>query len=1310
LSGVGPHYITFCKPGNNSNEYTISAVPNVIASNDITLNNGCSGLIGVTGMQESTVTWSSIYPGPTGAYNSYLSCTAGCDTVTVTASAGAPPYVDYSVCGITIDGCSNVPYCDTVRVYFNPTLVTTIVPVNPVLCYGNPGLTITSNTTGGSPPYTYLWSTGATTQSIFVGPGTYTVTVHDTSNCPPATATVTVTTYTAAITANAGTNQMVCASNPSVTLSGSVTGVTTGVWSGGTGTFSPSNTSLNATYTPSATDIANGSVTLVLTTTNNGPCPPGTDSMTITINTFNATIDPVFSNVTCNSFNDGWASVNLAGGSPPFTFSWSTNPIQTTQTAINLGPGTYTCTITDANGCSATVSVTITQPPAITAVPSQVNVTCNGSCNGTATVVASGGSGNYTYLWSPTGQTTATATGLCAASYTCVISSPSGCNLAQTFTITQPPPITATQSQVNVTCNGSCNGSATVVPSGGTGNYTYLWSPTGQTTATATGLCATSYTCTISSPSGCTITQTFTITQPPTITATQSQVNVTCNGSCNGSATVVPSGGTGNYTYLWSPTGQTTATATGLCATSYTCTISSPVGCTTTQTFAITQPPAITATQSQVNVTCNANCNGSATVVPSGGTGIYSYLWSPTGQTAATATGLCAGSYTCAISSPVGCTTTQTFTITEPSPLILNTGGFPASCFGACDGQAVVLPSGGNGNYTFLWQPGNISSAAATNLCQGIYSVTVTDQYGCTATDTAHVGQPSQISIVTSSSPSYCNHASGSATATASGGIGGYTYLWQPTNQTTNPAVNLLPGSYSVTVTDINGCHNTASVNVSNTPGETGLITNVTPPLCTNSCNGSTTVSVSGGFPSYQYSWSTSPVQTGATATNLCAGTYSVIISDAQSCIDTVTVQIIAPPQLTLTPGTGTTICIGQTVTLTATSSGGTPSYSYTWSPSGPTVSPTNNTTYSVYVTDANGCQTAPQPITVQVHPPLSVTLTGNQLACMNVNSTLVASASGGNGGPYTYTWQPGNYTGGSNYIIHPSSTTTYTVSVTDNCTSPVATATFTVTVPPLPVVSFTIDDTSGCGHVCSNFINTTPNTQSTFWTFSDGFTSTLPTVNHCFQPGAFAATLIVTDNNGCKDTLTLQNAVTVHNNPVASFTLGPQPTTILEPNICFTDNSTNDVVTWYWNFDDPNDQTTGTTQNVCHSYSDTGHYCASLIVTNQYGCWSTAMNCLIIQPYFSLYVPNAFTPNEDGLNDVFLPVGNDVDPDNYELTIYDRWGNLIFKTTTWGEGWNGVGKDGTKIAQIDAYVWKINLKDHAGQRHSLIGHVSLIK
>ncbi|MDQ3110971.1 MAG: gliding motility-associated C-terminal domain-containing protein [Bacteroidota bacterium] len=1006
LSGVGPHIITFCKPGNNSNEYIISAVPNVIMSNDITLNNGCSGDIGVTGMQESTVTWNSVYPAPAGAYNSYLSCTAGCDTVTVTAPAGAPPYVDYVVCGITIDGCSTTPYCDTVRVYFNASLAANITPVNPVICFGSPGVTLTANISGGTPPYSFLWSSGDTTQSMLAtAAGTYSVTIQDSSTCPPTSATINVTAFSNPITAYAGPDAMVCADSPSVALTGTVTGVTTGIWMGGSGTFSPSNTSLSTTYTPSSTEVTLGTVTLMLITTNTLTCPPDTDYVIITINSFTAEVDPAASNITCSGFTNGTATAGVTGGWPPFTYAWSTTPVQTTPTAINLAPGTYTCVVTDVHGCTGFGTVVITEPPA----------------------------------------------------------------------------------------------------------------------------------------------------------------------------------------------------------------------------------------------------------------------------------------------------------------MYLSTGGFAAACYGSCTGQTVVLPSGGSGSYTYLWQPGNITTAAATNLCVGMYTITVTDIYGCVLDDSALVTQPPQIVLNTSSSPSYCQLATGSAAVTASGGVGSFSYLWMPGGQTTSSISNVFPGIYTVTVTDANSCVETATLTIANTPGVTASVTNIVAPLCSNSCDGSITAVATGGIAPYQHSWNGGPQQTSSLAANLCAGSYTVIITDAASCQDTATMQIIAPPLLILTANPVNPLCIGQSAMLSASASGGVPSYSYVWSPSGPAVSPVVTTTYTVAVSDNNGCQAAPQMVTLVVNPPLSVSVSGNALVCLNNLSTLTANASGGNGGPYSYSWQPTGTTGNI-CTDHPLSNTIYTITVTDNCTLLAATATFSVTVPALPVASFTTDDTSGCGHVCVNFTNTTPGIQSALWSCSDGYSGNTLNAYHCFQPGVFDVTLMVTDTNGCVDTLVQPGTVTVHSNPVAAFALGPQPTTILEPNICFTDQSTQDVITWYWNFDDINDQATSTIQNPCHAYSDTGRYCASLIVTNQYGCWATASNCLFIEPYFTLYVPNAFTPNEDGLNDFFIPVGNDVDPDNYEMMIFDRWGNLIFESKTWGEGWNGTAKGGVKVAQIDTYVWKINLKDHAGQRHQLIGHVSIIK
>ena len=183
---------------------------------------------------------------------------------------------------------------------------------------------------------------------------------------------------------------------------------------------------------------------------------------------------------------------------------------------------------------------------------------CNGGSTGTASVSVSGGTPGYTYLWSPSGGTAATATGLAIGSYSCLITDAKGCILTKNFTLNQPATLTATTSQTNATC--TVPGQATVTASGGTAPYTYSWAPSGGNAATATGLVAGNYSCLITDANGCAITKNFTITGAITITATTSQVNILCNGGNTGSASVVPTGGIAPYTYTWSPSGGTAAT------------------------------------------------------------------------------------------------------------------------------------------------------------------------------------------------------------------------------------------------------------------------------------------------------------------------------------------------------------------------------------------------------------------------------------------------------------------------------------------------------------------------------------------------------------------------------------------------------------------------------------------------------------------------------------------------------------------------------------------------------------------------------
>ncbi|MBS1585370.1 MAG: SprB repeat-containing protein, partial [Bacteroidetes bacterium] len=306
-------------------------------------------------------------------------------------------------------------------------------------------------------------------------------------------------------------------------------------------------------------------------------------------------------------------------------------------------------------------------PISFIATPSHTDVNCNGGNDGTASVTPVNGTPPYSYLWLPGNQTTQSVSGLTAGSYTVRVVDATQDTVRDTIVIAEPPALAATTSQTNVNCNGGNDGTATVNVSGGSPGYTYSWTPTGGNNSTATNLPAGNYTCTITDAHNCTLQKTFTLTQAGAMTATTSQVNILCNGASTGSASVNVSGGTVPYSYAWTPTGGNNATANNLAAGSYTCTITDAHNCNLQKTFTLTAPTPITATTTQTNVSCNGAGDGTASVTASGGVAPYTYSWSPSGGTAASATGLAPATYTCTITDANNCTLQKTFTITQPA-------------------------------------------------------------------------------------------------------------------------------------------------------------------------------------------------------------------------------------------------------------------------------------------------------------------------------------------------------------------------------------------------------------------------------------------------------------------------------------------------------------------------------------------------------------------------------------------------------------------------------------------------------------------
>jgi hypothetical protein len=674
-------------------------------------------------------------------------------------------------------------------------------------------------------------------------------------------------------------------------------------------------------------------------------------------------------NILCHGGATGSATVNPTGGTPAYTYSWNTVPVQTTSTATNLIAGTYTCTITDANGCSFPAVITVNQPAIqLTVSVTPTNVNCNGANDGSATANASGGVGAYTYSWSSVpAQTTHTALGLVAGTYTVTLTDANGCTATAATTITQPTAITASTTTTNSAC-ASATGSATVTASGGTGALTYSWNSTpSQTTATATSLPAGLYQVTITDANGCTTTTAATVNNTNAPVVVINTTNASCNGGSDGSAASLVSGGTAPYTYSWHTVpAQTTATATGLAAGTYTVTVTDAGGCTGSASCTIGQPVAMSVTMTKTNVNCRGGATGTATVSVTGGTPGYTYSWnSAPSQTTATAVNLTAGSYSVTVTDAHGCVTTGSVTIIQPATALTATSvQTSTTCNGGNDGTATVNVVGGTAPYSYSWNTvPSQTTATAGSLTAGTYTVTVTDNNGCSIIHSSTITQPPAITATTSTTASACAASTGSATVTASGGTGTLTYSWNTTpSQTTTTASNIAAGIYQVTVTDGNGCTQVVSANVGNVNAP--VITSTTTAVsCNGGSNGSATSTVTGGTAPYTYSWNTVPAQTTANASGLTAGSYTLTVTDAVGCISYLAVTITQPAALTATStGVNPTCTACTDGSVTATPTGGTGPYTYSWStvPSQSTATATALVagTYTCTITDAHGCTT----------------------------------------------------------------------------------------------------------------------------------------------------------------------------------------------------------------------------------------------------------------------------------------------------------------------------------------------------------------
>lgn len=785
-------------------------------------------------------------------------------------------------------------------------------------------------------------------------------------------------------------------------------------------------------------------------------------------------------------------------------------------------------------------------------------------------------------------------------------------------------------------------------------------------------------------------------------------------GASNGSAVAFPQGGTAPYTYNWS-SGGTNQTVNGLAAGQYNVTVTDANSCSSVNTVTIgagSAPGNINL--NSTDVACFGANSGSITANVNGGQQPYTYNWS-NGTSSATINNLTAGNYWVEITTAGGCVNTDTIAINQPNtPITAITSQTNVTCFGNTNGDASVIASGGTQPYNYSWNTTPTqNNAMATNLGSGNYTVTISDNNGCTTTQDVNITSPAPLSINFQSQQnvSCFGGNDGALAVNVAGGAAPYNLNWNNNTYLNTPIINnLSAGIYLLTVTDNNGCMASTQFNITEPNELSANIVSATNISCNGLSDGSIQASIIGGNQPYNYQWN-STTSTQPNISGISAGFYSLLVTDNNGCTDIVDINITEPtPVITAALGNDT-ICPNSPTSISAIGSGGSGNYTYQWSNSATgnnqIVTPNITTTYTVYATDANGCVGTSDNVTLFVNDINNVILTTvpDTTICSGEAYFISASITGGIGN-YTYVWNNGLGNGQGPFLINPTSNTNYTVTLTDECGN-TKNKSINIGVNPLPVVNLSSQNETACKAVILQLANNDVNQNGStyFWDFGDNTTSTAQNPDKEYsQTGIYSVILTVTSVYGCINSDQAIMNITVNPKPIAQFDASTYKTTMLNPEISF-DNYSVDANFYQWTFGDGN---SSVQQNPIHTYKNDGIYIIKLIVSNTYGCKDTTSEKIEIEPEYHFYIPNAFTPDNDGNNDIFTAVGEEIE--EFNMQIFNRWGELIYETQDLNSGWDGTTKNKTSQALEGVYVYNIKLRDWEGLYHNFTGKVTLIK
>ena len=1284
----GPSFVNPTITGLGAGIYTII----------VTDNNGCTASIQDTINNAYLVT-------STVASQTDVSCFGGNNgEFTLSLSGGIPQY-QYSINGgltyqlsptfnnltagsylVKIIDSKGCPVIQNVTITQPTKLVSTIDSITNASCFGSTSASIFVTTQGGTPGYTFAWSNGATSEdNVGISAGTYRLTVVDANGCSDS------------ITATVGQPAKLLvslASFTNVSCNGGIDGTVDITVGGGTlpYTFAWSNGHTGedlvgipgGNHSVTVTDANGCSDTLSQTITE--PLPLG---LALSSN-----------NIICNGAKNGNITTLVTGGTTPYRYFWNTG--DTTANLTGVGGGLYTVIVTDANNCSISGTVTLTEPPVYSLTLNVTNVLCNGDTTGTVTANAGGGTPPYSYVWS-NGDTTQTITGLAAGLYSVTVSDVNGCSSSSSAVVSEPAALVLNSSVQDVACAGFSDGGVDLSVGGGVFPYTYLWTG-GSTNQDLSNVPGGNYTVTVTDNNGCEITQTFTVNEPAPIAISFTKTDLLCFGAQTGSASATVTGGTAPYNYLWSNFNGTNSIS-NVNGGTYTLIVTDSKGCQKRDSVVIVEPAQLTLTANIQQITCyNAN-DGAVDLSINGGTPNYTYAWSNS-EVTQDITGLGQGTYVVLVTDGNGCTATDQYSIVNPSPIIVTKFITTPTCAGDSDGKIDLVPSGGVAPYTFNWSNG-ATSEDLFNAATGTYIVTVTDSRNCTLVDTSKVGEPKPLFTTGFVKDVTCNgYADGFLDITAYGGTLPYYFLWSKDSIVTEDIGSLQGGTYFVTVTDGNGCTVSGTYFVYEPDTLTLSFTsnNVT---CPSGSTGSISPIVTGGNYPYSYTWSNfsgDSVQTGLTA-----GSYILLVEDFKGCKVRDSLRITEPLPFNIVATIINASCSGKNDgSIKVVVSGANGNYTYQWSNGGNTdsIGGLAAGTYTLTVTDGSGCTFA-QSFDVLETKTLVADIGVVNPACNGATTGILTVDATGGEAPYTYLWS--TTPAQTNNTASNLAAGSYTVTITDSKGCSI-TETRTITTPaPLSVSVNTTG--SKCANVGSGTVKAVVQGGAAPFVYilngdvqaTDSFSGLLP--------GNYV--LLVRDANGCE-------GINSFNIPVPSpllVDLTSDKEVILsgmEVQLNATATSDTDIVAYVWHplgsfsYTGCNDTLNCPNPTVMPLITTT----FTVTAENAYGCVASDTLRITVLNQPSVFIPTAFSPNGDGLNDRFE--FDILGVKTADVKIYDRWGNLIFEKANQkngvdkGEGWDGTFKG--QPAQLDTYVYTLVAKYFDGTEKKITGTIAIMK